>query len=134
MARWTLPTALSNSFWLGGSVWQFPDYENADTFVERLVREGLLRRSLVVEAASQGQLKDLTQRAVQYRFVQATGITQSTARQIERARYAAFLLQQGISILDTIEQGRVLRSAASDPIAGALYWTNPCSTASAQPT
>jgi AraC-like DNA-binding protein len=99
-----LPTASSNSFWLGGSNFQFPDYENADIFVARLVREGLLLRDPVVEAAVQGQLKDLTQRAVQYRFLQATGITQSTARQIERARYATFLLQQGVSILDTIEQ------------------------------
>jgi AraC-like DNA-binding protein len=99
-----LTTASSNSFWLGGSVWQFPDYENADIFVERLVREGLLLRDPVVEAALQGQLKDLTQRAVQYRFLQATGITQSTTRQIERARYATFLLQQGVSILDTIQQ------------------------------
>ncbi len=46
-----LPTASSNSFWLDGSVWQFPDYENADIFVERLVREGLLLRDPVVEAA-----------------------------------------------------------------------------------
>jgi AraC-like DNA-binding protein len=99
-----LPTASSNSFWLGGSNFQFPDYEHADTFVERLVREGLLVRDPVVEAALQGQFKDLTQRAVQYRFLQATGITQSTARQIERARYATFLLQQGVSILDTMQQ------------------------------
>jgi AraC-like DNA-binding protein len=99
-----LPTASSNSFWLGGSNFQLPDYEHADLFVERLVREGLLLRDPVVEAAFQGQLKDLTQRAVQYRFVQATGITQSTARQIERARYATFLLQHGVSILDTIQQ------------------------------
>src|SRR5258708_32338471 len=99
-----LPTASSNSFWLDGSVWQCPDYENADIFVERLVREGLLARDPVVEAALQGQLKDLTQRAVQYRFLQATGITQSTARQTERARYATFLFQQGVSILDTSQQ------------------------------
>lgn len=99
-----LPTASSNSFWLGNTVWQFPDYEHADLFVARLVREGLLLRDPVVEAAFQGQLTDLTRRVVQYRFLQATGITQSTARQIERARYATFLLQQGVSILDTIEQ------------------------------
>ena len=99
-----LPTASGNSFWLGGSVWQLPDYENADIFVERMVREGLLLRDPIVEAAFQGQIKDLTPRAVQYRFLQATGITQSTARQIERARYAALLLQQGVSILDTIQQ------------------------------
>lgn len=99
-----LMTASRNSFWLDGSVWQFPDYENADTFVERLVREGLLFRDPVVEPALQGQFKDLTQRAVQYRFLQATGITQSTARQIERARYATFLLQHGVSIPETIQQ------------------------------
>jgi AraC-like DNA-binding protein len=99
-----LPVASSNSFWLGGSVWQFPDYENAETFVERLARKGLLLRDSAVEAAVQGQLNGLTQRAIQYRFLQATGITQVAARQIERARYATILLQQGVSIPDTIQQ------------------------------
>jgi AraC-like DNA-binding protein len=99
-----LPTVASNSFWLGGSVWQFPDYENADTFVERLASEGLLLRDPVVGAAVQGQLNDLTQRAVQYRFLQATGITRDMARQIARARYATILLQQGVSIPDVIQQ------------------------------
>lgn len=99
-----LPIASCNSFWFGGSVWQFPAYENAETFVERLVREGLLLRDPIIEAALQGRLKDRTERAVQYRFLQATGITQSTARQIERARYATFLLQRGVSISETILQ------------------------------
>ena len=35
-----LPEATSKSFWLGGSAWQFPNSENADAFVDRLVREG----------------------------------------------------------------------------------------------
>ncbi len=55
-----LPDASSKSFWLNGSAWQFPSYENADTFVERLAREDLLARDPVVEAALQGQLKDLS--------------------------------------------------------------------------
>jgi AraC-like DNA-binding protein len=100
----TLPEARRTSFWLGGSAWQFPDYDNADTFVDWLVREGLLVREPVVGAALQGQLKDPSLRSVQRRFLQAAGLTQSAARQIERARYATLLLQQGISILDTIEQ------------------------------
>ena len=99
-----LPAAANNSFWFGGSVWQCPDYEDADVFIERLAREGLLLRDPVVAAAVQGQLSDLTQRAVQYRFLQATGITQSAARQIERARCATFLLQQGVSIPDVTQQ------------------------------
>src|SRR6266404_3190248 len=37
-----LPEASSTSFWLCGSAWPYPDYDNADTFVDRLVRTGLL--------------------------------------------------------------------------------------------
>jgi AraC-like DNA-binding protein len=98
----TLPGASSKSFWFAGSTWQFPDYNNADTFVDWLVRKGLLLREGVVGEALQGHLKDLSLRSAQRRFLQATGITQSTIRQIERARYATQLLRQGISILDTI--------------------------------
>lgn len=97
-----LPDASSRSFWLNGSAWQFPDYENADTFVDRLVRDGLLVRNPVVETALQGQLKDLSIRTARRHFLRTTGLTQSTVRQIERARYAAVLLQQGVSILDAV--------------------------------
>jgi len=100
----TLPDATKQSFWLSGSAWQFPDYDNADTFVDRLVREGLLLREPTVGEALQGHLKDVSLRSVQRRFLQATGVTQSAVRQIERARYATLLLQQGVSILDAIEQ------------------------------
>src|SRR3712207_5816489 len=31
----TLPKASSNSFWLHGSAWEFPTFENADVFVGR---------------------------------------------------------------------------------------------------
>lgn len=36
--------AASRSFWLHGLARQFPDFENADTLVDRLVREGVLAR------------------------------------------------------------------------------------------
>ena len=57
-----LPEATSKSFWLHGAAWQFPDFENADTFVEWLVRDGLLMRDPVVEAALQGQPVDMSSR------------------------------------------------------------------------
>src|SRR6187551_2681290 len=38
----TLPDATSRSFWLNGSPWEYPDFENAETFVNRLVRKGIL--------------------------------------------------------------------------------------------
>jgi methylphosphotriester-DNA--protein-cysteine methyltransferase len=60
----------------------------------------------VVGASLQGQLKDLSLSTIQRRFLRATGVRQSTARQIERARHATLLLQQGVSILDaTLEAG-----------------------------
>jgi AraC-like DNA-binding protein len=99
----SLPGATSKSFWLNGSAWQYPDYENADTFIERLVRDGLLVREPVVEAAIQGQRKDLSLRSVQRRFIRATGLTNSAVYQIQRARHALFLLKQGVSILDTVD-------------------------------
>ncbi len=99
-----LPEATRQSFWLNGSAWQFPDYDNADTFVDRLVRNGLLVCEPVVVAALRGELNDLSLRSVQRRFVRATGLTHGAVYQIERARRAMILLQQGVSILDTVEQ------------------------------
>jgi AraC-like DNA-binding protein len=96
-----LPEATSKSFWLDGSTWQFPDYENADTFVDRLVREGVLEHDRVVDAVLQAQPLELSPRSVQRRFLYATGLTHSAIRQIARARRAMGLLQQGVSIADT---------------------------------
>ena len=97
-----LPDASSKSFWLQGSAWQFPSYENVDTFVDRLVRQDLLVRDPVVETALQGQLKDLSIRTARRHFLRTTGLTQKAIRQIERARYATVLLQEGMSILDVV--------------------------------
>lgn len=40
-----LPGAASTKFWLHGSAWQYPDFENVDTFVERLARDGAAGRA-----------------------------------------------------------------------------------------
>ena len=101
-AEVNLPAVSRNSFWLFGSAWQLLDYDNADTFVDWLVRKDLLARDPVVDAALQGQLQDRDLRTIQRRFSRTTGLTQSAVRQIERARSAASLLQQGVSILDTV--------------------------------
>ncbi|PZW28066.1 helix-turn-helix protein [Thermosporothrix hazakensis] len=98
-----LPLATKRSFWLYGAAWQFPDYNNADTFVDRLLRVGLLVRDPIVDAALQGHLKEYSLRTVQRRFLRATGLTVSAVRQIERAHKAEALLERGVSILDTVE-------------------------------
>jgi hypothetical protein len=99
-----LPDASSKSFWLNGFAWQFPTYENADTFVDRLVREGLLVRDPIVQSALRGEPQELSPRSIQRRFIQATGLTQGALRQIDRARQATILLQEGVSILDTVDR------------------------------
>jgi AraC-like DNA-binding protein len=101
----TLPEAAGQCFWLYGAVWQCPTYYNAETFVDWLVRDGLLMYDPVVSAALQAQpVLEMSLRSVQRRFLQATGLTHGTVYQIKRARYAAILLKQGLSILDTVDQ------------------------------
>jgi AraC-like DNA-binding protein len=99
-----LPTASRTSFWLGDSCWPFPDYEHAETFVERLVRHGLLVHEPAVDAALAAQPQALSVRSLQRRFVRATGLTLRSLRSIERAQHAAVLLQQGVSLLDTVQE------------------------------
>ena len=111
-----LPEAGSQSFWLQGSAWQYPDFDNIDTFVERLVRADLLVREPVVTTALQstsGQAQStrplhdppyaLSVRSVQRRFLQTTGLTFKAIQQIERARHATALLKQGLPILDVVD-------------------------------
>src|SRR5919106_1194898 len=47
----TLPRAQSSSFLLNGSAWEFPGPDNADVFVDKLVRGGLLVHDPVASAA-----------------------------------------------------------------------------------
>lgn len=97
-----LPDASSKSFWLNGSAWEFPDFENADTFVDRLARDGALEFDPLVNAALRDQLPAIPSRTVRHRFLHSTGLTQTHIRQMHRAQGAAALLERGVSILDTI--------------------------------
>jgi hypothetical protein len=100
----TLPAATGHSFWLNGSAWDYPDFENADTFVSRLVRDGVIARDAAVDPVLGDRPGALSLRSVQRHFLQATGITCCAVRQIERARHATNLLKQGVSILDTVHE------------------------------
>ena len=97
-----IPEASSRSFWLKGSAWQFPDHENVETFVDKMVRNGVLVRDPLVDAILRDRPQELSPRTVRHRFLQATGLPQGRVRQIERAQLAAALLRRGKSIPDTI--------------------------------
>jgi AraC-like DNA-binding protein len=99
----TLPDATSRSFWWKGSAWEYPDFENAEIFVKRLVQKGIVTRDSAVDAALRGEAV-LSLRSTQRHFLRATGLPHSAVRQIERARYATSLLKEGVSILDTVHQ------------------------------
>lgn len=96
----TLPDASSRSFWLNGSAWDYPDFENAETFVQQLVREGLIVVDPSVNDALRGYRPAMTDRTAQRRFLQATGMSRAALLQIERARRATLLLKEGASIID----------------------------------
>jgi Helix-turn-helix domain len=102
--RAILSLVAKTSFELAGSSFQFPDYENVETFVNRLVREDLLVSDPVVKAILAGQPPDMSSRTVRRRFLFATGLTYKTIEQIERAQQAAALLEQGVSLLDVAYQ------------------------------
>ena len=99
-----LAEASGQNFWLGSSAWELPNYENVDTFLERLARGGLLTSNPLVEAVLQGEAHETeaSLRSVQRHFVRTTGLTPSYIRFIERAQKAASLLKQGVSILDVV--------------------------------
>jgi AraC-like DNA-binding protein len=98
----TLPDASSRSFWLNGSAWEYPDFENADTFVKRLAKAGLILGDPTVDAVLRGQVRAQSLRSAQRHFLGATGMTRGAFRQIERARYATNLLRDGFSIADAV--------------------------------
>ena len=95
-----LPLVSPNSFWLDGATWELPRYDNADVFVDRLARAGLIVHDPVVPAALDGDAVGLSSRSVERRVSRATGLTQGAIRQIRRADRALELLAEGMSALD----------------------------------
>jgi hypothetical protein len=96
----TLPLASKTSFWLDGSAWELPRPHNADVFVDRLVRAGLLVHDPVASAALHDDVDGLSPRSVERRVARATGLTRGTIKQIERAERALDLLNRGVPALD----------------------------------
>jgi len=94
--------AKRDSFWLHGSAWQFPDFENVENFVERLARDETLVRDPLVETALNEHAQDVSDRTLRHRFLRATGVSQNHIRQFERAQRAAALLGRGRPIIDTV--------------------------------
>ena len=100
----TLRPATGRSFWLNGSALEYPSFDNAEIFVKRLAKSGILSSDPVVEDTLLGRPSDLSLRSAQRHFLRSTGVTCATFRQIERARTATILLKEGVSILDVVSR------------------------------
>ena len=100
----TLAPATSRSFWLNGSALEYPSFDNAETFVKRLAKSGILTRDPIVADTLLRSPRNLSLRSAQRHFLQSTGVTYATFRQIERARLATILLREEGSILDVVSR------------------------------
>jgi hypothetical protein len=92
-----LPGAFRNRFRLDGTAWEFPTDGNAEAFVARLARRGLITRDSAVADVLDGDVAAIANRRTQRHFLMATGMSHTSMRQIDRARRATLLLREGLS-------------------------------------
>ncbi|MFI6480507.1 helix-turn-helix domain-containing protein [Nonomuraea sp. NPDC050663] len=98
------PHVTERTFLLRGEEWRIPDFDDAESLVDQLVRAGVLVRDPLVDEVVRGGAAQVGSRAVQRRVAAATGLTQGAIRQIERAREAAVLLSAGVPALDVVHR------------------------------
>ena len=91
-----------DAFTVVGGVFEIPTFENADTFVMRLMRNDLLNHDQIVDDVLRGRTQDLSVRSLQRRFLHVTGLTHKTIQQIERAHLALAMLHEGKPIIDVV--------------------------------
>ncbi len=89
---------------IGGYWIAVPGWSAAEDFVANLVEEGVLIVDPDVRRALAGDGTGYSRRTWQRRFRQVTGLTQKQIQQLERARYAAALLAQGMPAAEVAAQ------------------------------
>lgn len=99
-----LPETGKNSFQLFGDTWEFPNFENVEPFVDRLLRKDLVAHDQVVDDVLRGKAQDLSLRSIQRRFLHVTGLSYKSIQRVKRAHKAVELLQNGVPITETTYQ------------------------------
>lgn len=87
-------------FRIGTEILEIPRLHTADSFVERLVKSGLIETNPIVSAIAAGTPPAMSDRTLQRHFLKTTGLTYKTFSQVERAQKAISLLQQGQAAAD----------------------------------
>ena len=83
-------------FELASDVFEVPTFENAEAFVQSLIKKEQIWQDEAVEEVLRNDPLSYSPRSIQRRFRRATGMTQNYFHQIQRARRAAALLQNGV--------------------------------------
>lgn len=114
-----LPDTTHRTFRLDGERWEKPGPDDAESFVERLVRTGIVVRDPLVTDVLRGHRPAVSGRTIERRFRAVTGLTRGGVRQIERARKAAELLAIGepaadvVTKLDYFDESHLARALRS---------------------
>ena len=84
-----------NDFWIGTDVREIPNLENADVFVDRLIRQEIVQSNDVVASILGGRPRAMSERTMQRHFLKTTGLTYKSFTLVERAQKAVSLLRLG---------------------------------------
>ena len=84
-----------SSLWLEGVRYEMPTNETAESFIDKLCKNGVLSGDVIVEQILEDQTVDVSSRSVQRHFVRTTGLTKKFIEQTKRAQLAAQLLESG---------------------------------------
>jgi hypothetical protein len=95
-----LETFASRRFRIGSDVLDIPTFENADLFVDRLVRNEIVRSNDVVASVIGGRPRAMSERTLQRHFLRTTGLTYKRYTLIQRAQSAVALLRAGRPAVD----------------------------------
>ncbi len=90
-----LPMASLDTFIMQGKTWKMPTYENVDQFVAEQEERGLLKADPIIRDVLENKPVDMSLRSVQRHFVKTIGMSPRRVKQIDSARKAVKLLQQG---------------------------------------
>jgi Helix-turn-helix domain len=90
-----LPMPSEDTFVMQGVTWKFPTYENIDEFVAEQEKRGLLKADPIIRDVLENKPVNMSLRSIQRHFTKTIGMSPRRVRQINSARKAVQLLQQG---------------------------------------
>jgi hypothetical protein len=93
-----LPTPSEDTFVMQGITWKFPTYENIDEFVAEQEKRGSLQADPIIRDVLENKPVGMSLRSIQRHFIKTIGMSPRRVRQINNARMAVKLLQQGYTL------------------------------------